>query len=58
MEGKLLYSKSADLNVNIIFKKNTFGTSLMAQWLRIHLPMQGTQVRSLVWGRSHMLQSN
>ena len=22
--------------------------SLVAQWLRIHLPMQGTQVRSLV----------
>ena len=26
-----------------------FGTSLVAQSLRIHLPMQGTQVRSLVW---------
>ena len=24
-------------------------TSLVAQWLRIQLPMQGTQVRSLVW---------
>ena len=24
------------------------GTSLVAQWLRIHLPMQGTRVRSLV----------
>ena len=24
------------------------GTSLVAQWLRIRLPMQGTQVRSLV----------
>ena len=23
-------------------------TSLVAQWLRIHLPMQGTQVRALV----------
>ncbi|KAJ8797069.1 hypothetical protein J1605_001879 [Eschrichtius robustus] len=23
--------------------------SLVAQWLRIHLPMQGTQVRALVW---------
>ena len=23
-------------------------TSLVVQWLRIHLPMQGTQVRSLV----------
>ena len=25
------------------------GTSLVAQWLRIPLPMQGTWVRSLVW---------
>ena len=24
-------------------------TSLVVQWLRIHLPVQGTQVRSLVW---------
>ena len=24
------------------------GTSLLVQWLRIHLPMQGTWVRSLV----------
>ena len=34
------------------------GTFLMVQWLRIHLPMQGTQVRSLVGElRSHMLWS-
>ena len=25
------------------------GTSLVAQWLSIHLPMQGARVRSLVW---------
>ena len=25
------------------------GTSLVAQWLRIHLPIQGTQVQALVW---------
>ena len=29
-------------------KRNQKGTSLMAQWLRICLPMQGTRVRSLV----------
>ena len=29
-------------------QKFTGGTSLMVQWLRIHLPMQGTQVRALV----------
>ena len=28
--------------------KCKIGTSLVAQWLRIHLPMQGTWVRSLV----------
>ena len=27
----------------------TAGTSLVVQWLRIHLPMQGTWVWSLVW---------
>ena len=30
-------------------KKSKQGTSLVVQWLRIHLPMQGTQVQSLVW---------
>ena len=30
-------------------KIKALGTSLVAQWLRIHLPMQGTQVQALVW---------
>ena len=30
-------------------RKGNVGTSLVAQWLKIRLPMQGTQVRSLVW---------
>ena len=30
------------------FKIGVVGTSLVAQWLRIHLPMQRTRVRSLV----------
>ena len=30
-------------------KKYNFGASLVAQWLRICLPMQGTRVRALVW---------
>ena len=30
-------------------RKKRRGTSLVAQWLRICLPMQGTPVRSLVW---------
>ena len=33
----------------IVQLKNGPGTSLVAQWLRIRLPMQGTQVRALVW---------
>ena len=28
---------------------NILGASLVAQWLRICLPMQGTWVRALVW---------
>ena len=30
-------------------KNSMRGTSLVAQWLRICLPMQGTRVRALVW---------
>ena len=33
---------SAAINIRV-------GASLVAQWLRICLPMQGTQVRALVW---------
>ena len=29
-------------------KEQLYGTSLVAQWLRICLPMQGTRVRALV----------
>ena len=32
----------------IVFKKYRDRTSLMVQWLRIHLSMQGTQVQSLI----------
>ena len=32
-----------------IKKKKKDGASLVAQWLRICLPMQGTRVRALVW---------
>ena len=30
------------------FKNGQRGTSLVAQWLRIHLPIQGTRVQALV----------
>ena len=32
-----------------LIKKPNRGASLVAQWLRICLPMQGTRVRALVW---------
>ena len=31
------------------FKKSTRRASLVAQWLRVCLLMQGTRVRALVW---------
>ena len=31
------------------FYKKGGGASLVAQWLRVCLPMQGTRVRALVW---------
>ena len=37
------------INTNIIyFSRKAIRVSLVAQWLRIHLPMQGTRVRALV----------
>ena len=40
------YSKSkSDIQ---LLSRNLTGTSLVAQWLRIHLPRQGTRVRALV----------
>ena len=32
----------------VILKYHLRGTSLVAQWLRIRLPMQGTRIRALV----------
>ena len=29
--------------------KRGYGASLVAQWLRVCLPVQGTRVRALVW---------
>ena len=46
-EGKQLSRESSAL-VGCLKDSTTWGTSLVAQWLRIHLPVQGTQVRALV----------
>ena len=58
-------NKSDYLSHKIFFKKLSkiksllIGTSLVGQWLRICLPMQGIQVRSLVGEpRSHVLQGS
>ena len=40
-------------------KKQSQRTALVVQWLRIRLPMQGTQIRFLVWElRFHMPWGN
>ena len=44
-----LKSKQAMMNNTINEIKNSLGASLVAQWLRICLPMRGTRVRALVW---------
>ena len=38
------------LNQRNKIKLQTTGASLVAQWLGVCLPMQGTRVRALVWG--------
>ena len=46
------YSKACDFSILLVtndIKNSVPGTSPVAQWLRIHLPMQGTRVRALVW---------
>ena len=51
----LLYEKKIDFSSKNVVR----GTSLVAQWLRICLLKQGTQVRSLVRDiRSHMPRIN
>ena len=40
---------SRDFPGGLVVKNLPAGVSLVAQWLRICLPMQGTRVRALVW---------
>ena len=54
---KLIMTKTNDImniskavsNFSSSFKIFTFRASLVAQWLRICLLMQGTRVRALIW---------
>ena len=43
------FTNSILCHFHLIIKTIQQGTSPVAQWLRIHLPMQGTWVQSLVW---------
>ena len=49
--GRRMEEHSENFNKEIekIFLKNQSGASLVVQWLRVCLPMQGTQVQALVW---------
>ena len=47
--GKKCNQNGYDSNKTMLLKRISKGTSLVAQWLGVHLPMQGTRVRSLVW---------
>ena len=40
---------SSEIFCFVLFFLRITGTSLVAQWLGIRLPMQGTRVQSLVW---------
>ena len=49
-EGEILRVSYDSSSFSSKFTLNLeMGTSLVAQWLRIRLPMQGTWVQSLVW---------
>ena len=45
----MILKKKEKETVLISSLKRSDGASLVAQWLRICLPMQGTRVRTLVW---------
>ena len=48
MENYTVVKIKSSMSQNEYISKVYCWTSLVAQWLRIHLPMQGTWVRALV----------
>ena len=44
LKGEKKKKKNPDTDLKLFSKINSGGTSLVAQWLRIRLPMQGTRV--------------
>ena len=49
LEDKMVEITAEEQNKEKRMKRIEDRASLVAQWLRICLPMQGTQVRALVW---------
>ena len=47
-DGMIVYVESPEESINNLLELKMWGASLVAQWLRICLPMQGTRVRALV----------
>ena len=43
--GVILHNQK---RVKVVLQDSSMGASLVAQWLRTHLPMQGTRVRAPV----------
>ena len=57
--GVFCYISSAFTLIKMLSKSQFGGTSLLVQWLRIHLPMHGSRVQPLVGElRSHTLWGN
>ena len=48
-DEKVQDKEGQEVNSKALLKDSCLGASLVAQWLRICLPMQGTRVRALVW---------
>ena len=49
LEDRMVAFTAAEKNKEKRMKRNEDRASLLAQWLRICLPVQGTRVRALVW---------
>ena len=49
LDGNFCTFLNFAVNLELLLKRIVLGASLVVQWLRVFLPMQGTWVRALVW---------